>query len=106
MTSTDAGTEIFPTGFLKECVKIFALLGGEKVACTGGEPLIFPHLPDIMRLSKSLGLINSITTNGYILHLQPEEFYSLADSMNISVTSFVQEEYSRLASRDNNQAHE
>ncbi len=87
-------------GFLKECVKIFASLGGEKVAYTGGEPLIFPQLLEIMRLSKSLGLKNAITTNGSMLPFQPEEFYSLADSLNISVPSFVPEEYTRLTSSE------
>lgn len=89
-----------PLGFLKECVKVFASLGGEKVAYTGGEPLIFPHLLDIMRLSKSLGLKNAITTNGSMLPSQPAEFYALADSLNISVPSFVPEEYSRLTSSE------
>lgn len=87
-------------GFLEECVKVFASLGGEKVSYTGGEPLIFPHLLEIMKLSKSLGLINTITTNGSMLPFQPEEFFSLADSLNISVPSFVPEEYSRLTSSE------
>lgn len=89
-----------PLAFLKECVKVFASLGGEKVAYTGGEPLIFHHLPEIMRLSKSLGLTNAITTNGSMLPLQPEEFYPLADSLNISVPSFVPKEYARLTSSE------
>lgn len=89
-----------PLDFLEECVKVFASLGGEKVAYTGGEPLIFPHLLDIMRLSKFLGLRNAVTTNGSMLPLQHEEFYSLADSLNISVPSFVPEEYKRLTSSE------
>lgn len=87
-----------PPGFMKECLKVFASLGGEKVAYSGGEPLIFPYLQEIMRLSKFLGLKNAITTNGSMLPFQSEEFYSLADSLNISVPSFVQEEYERLTS--------
>lgn len=63
-----------PPGFLKDCVKVFASLGGEKVAYTGGEPLIYPRLYDILRLSKSLGLKNAITTNGSMLKFQPESF--------------------------------
>ena len=87
-----------PLDFLEECVKVFASLGGGMITCTGGEPLIFPHLLEIIKLSKSLGLKNSITTNGSMLPLQPEEFYSLVNSLNISVPSFIPEEYTQLTS--------
>ena len=83
-------------GFLKECVKVFAGLGGKKVTFTGGEPLIYPSLYDILRLSKSLSLVNAITTNGSMLPLQPEEIYALVDSLNISMPSFIPKEYQRL----------
>ena len=83
-------------GFLKKCVKIFAELGGRKVTYTGGEPLIYPSLHEILKLSKSLNLINAITTNGSMLPFQPEEFYGLTDSLNISIPSFTPKEYQRL----------
>lgn len=87
-----------PLGFLEECVKVFASLGGKMIHYTGGEPLIFPHLLEIMKLSKSLGLKNALTTNGSMLPLQPEKFYSLVNSLNISVPSFIPEEYVQLTS--------
>ena len=82
--------------FLKECVKVFASLGGKKVTYTGGEPLIYPALYEIMRLAKSLGLKNSITTNGSMISRQTEEFYGLADALNISIPSFEPEIYKKL----------
>ena len=82
--------------FLKECINIFATLGGKKIAYTGGEPLIYPELYDVMRHAKTLGLVNAITTNGSLLGRQREEFYSLADSLNISVPSFNNEDYQKL----------
>lgn len=82
--------------FLKECVKSFARLGGLKVTYTGGEPLIYPSLYEVLRLSKSLNLSNSITTNGSMLSSQPEEFYSLVDALNISIPSFSPDDYKRL----------
>ena len=82
--------------FLKECVKVFAWLGGKKVTFTGGEPLIYPSLYEILRLSKSLNLVNAITTNGSMLPFQPEEFYELVSCLNISMPSFNPKEYQRL----------
>ena len=89
------GLDISPV-FLKECMNVFAGLGGKKVTYTGGEPLIYPALYDVMRHAKSLGLANAITTNGSLLPLQHEEFYSLADTLNISVPSFNPKDYHRL----------
>ena len=85
-----------PAGFLELCMKIFASIGGTKITCTGGEPLIYPQLIRIMRTAKSLGLATSITTNGSLLQRQPSEFFSLVDALNISIPSFNPEEYISL----------
>ena len=85
-----------PPDFLEECIRIFAKLGGKKVTFTGGEPLIYPQLMEILNLTKSLGLINSITTNGSMLSFQSKEFYNLVDALNISIPSFVPQEYISL----------
>ena len=77
-------------------MNVFTELGGRKIAYTGGEPLIYPALYDVMRHAKSLGLMNAITTNGSLLSYQNEEFYSLVDSLNISVPSFNPSDYHRL----------
>ena len=82
--------------FLEECIRIFSSLGGRKVTFTGGEPLIYPELVRLLRLVKFLGMNSSITTNGSMLHLQSEEFYNLADALNISIPSFEPEEYAAL----------
>ena len=82
--------------FLETCITAFASLGGCKVTYTGGEPLMYPELCRIMRLVHSLNMENSITTNGSLLALQDEEFFTLADALNISIPSFNPEEYTRL----------
>lgn len=85
-----------PVRFLCRCIQAFASLGGRKVTYTGGEPLIFPGLMQVLTLAKSLGLTNSITTNGALLHLQGAEFFRLVDALNVSVPSFDEHEYTEL----------
>lgn len=45
-----------------------AALGARRVMILGGgEPLLAPHTPDVMRRTKALGLSGSLTTNGTLL---------------------------------------
>ena len=90
-----ANLDMFPD-FLELCMRIFASLGGSKLTCTGGEPLLYPELLRVLRAAKSLGLAVSITTNGSLLTRQPTEFYSLTDALNISIPSFSPDEYINL----------
>ena len=82
--------------FLETCIEVFSSLGGTKITYTGGEPLIYPELMRIMKFADSLGLMNFVTTNAAMLNIQPEEFYSLAGALNISIPSFDPEEYTSL----------
>lgn len=41
--------------------------GVEKITFAGGEPLLFPHLAEVIKFSKHLGLTTSIITNGSLL---------------------------------------
>ena len=85
-----------PASFLEVCMKSFAALGGSKITCTGGEPLIYPQLLSILRNAKALGLKTSITTNGSLLPHQSSEFFTLVDALNISIPSFNPEGYINL----------
>ena len=82
--------------FLMNCIAAFSELGGEKVSYTGGEPLLYPNLYEAMRYAKSLGLLNAVTTNGSKLDTQPDEFFQLASSLNVSMPSFNPVTYMRM----------
>jgi Fe-coproporphyrin III synthase len=42
----------------------FAGLGGRYVTLSGGEPLIYPHFPEVARMAADLGLAGTVITNG------------------------------------------
>lgn len=67
------------TDFLNGCVKTFARLGGERVHFSGGEPLLYPHLNGALRLVRSLGMSNALTTNGALLGAQGTKLSALVE---------------------------
>ena len=67
------------TDFLNGCVKTFARLGGERVHFSGGEPLLYPHLNGALRLVRSLGMSNALTTNGALLGAQGAKLSALVE---------------------------
>ena len=51
-----------------------AALGYEWISFSGGEPLLYRHLPELLRHTKALGLHTALATNGMLLnarHLDP-----------------------------------
>ena len=68
-TFQDVGRNDLPKGHLprKECIAVveaLAAAGFDKINFAGGEPILCPWLPDLIRLSKKLELTTSIVTNG------------------------------------------
>ena len=68
-TVQDVGRNDLPKGHLsrKEClavVEALATAGFDKINFAGGEPILCPWLPDLIRLAKELELTTSIVTNG------------------------------------------
>ena len=84
------------TDFLNGCVKTFARLGGERVHFSGGEPLLYPHLNDALRLVRSLGMSNALTTNGALLGAQGAKLSALVDKVNVSMPAFEQGAYAAI----------
>jgi GTP 3',8-cyclase len=72
---------------LERIVRAFVGLGVEKVRLTGGEPLLRPDLPAIIRGIKMLGVPDvSLTTNGWFLGKQAAEIRAAGlDRLNVSV---------------------
>ncbi|MEW6375089.1 MAG: radical SAM protein [Thermodesulfobacteriota bacterium] len=51
----------------------------------GGEPLLREDIPEILRFSKEMGLVNVITTNGWFLEERLDEIAQYSDSLIISL---------------------
>ncbi|MEP6604100.1 MAG: radical SAM protein, partial [Spartobacteria bacterium] len=52
---------------LKTWVKKIRDLGTMRIALVGGEPLVHPHIVDLVRYCRELGFATSLTTNGFLL---------------------------------------
>ena len=64
-------TELLTFDEIARLTRVFARLGVRKVRLTGGEPLLRPHLPDLVqRLATIAGLDIALTTNGSLLAQQ------------------------------------
>lgn len=75
---------------LVRIVRSFRGLGVEKVRLTGGEPLLRPDVPELIRIMKQdVGVPDlALTTNGWLLEkLAPELRAAGLDRLNVSVDS-------------------
>src|SRR4051812_28698995 len=75
---------------LTRIVRAFQSLGVEKVRLTGGEPLLRPDVPELVRVLKhELGLRDvALTTNGWLLEkLAPALHAAGLNRLNVSVDS-------------------
>jgi radical S-adenosyl methionine domain-containing protein 2 len=59
-----------------------------KINFVGGEPLLYPHLPDLLYHTKNKGLTTSIVTNGSLLKRRLNELSGLVDWVGLSIDSF------------------
>jgi GTP 3',8-cyclase len=83
-----ADSRLMTRAELTRIVRAFAGLGVEKVRLTGGEPLLRPDLPDIVRSMKGeIGIPDlSLTTNGWFLGKQAATLRAAGlDRLNVSV---------------------
>jgi cyclic pyranopterin phosphate synthase len=87
---------------LPEIVRIaraFVSLGVEKVRLTGGEPLLRPDLPDLVRaLKRDIGVPDvALTTNGWLLEKMAAPLAEAGlDRLNVSVDSLDEATAGRL----------
>jgi MoaA/NifB/PqqE/SkfB family radical SAM enzyme len=51
---------------LAACLRDAAALGYRQLAVSGGEPLLYPYLPQLLSQARELGMLTSLTTNGML----------------------------------------
>lgn len=59
-----------------------------KINFVGGEPLLYPYLPDLLYHTKNKGFTTSIVTNGSLLKRRFNELSGLVDWLGLSIDSF------------------
>ncbi len=82
--------QLMTLGELTRIVRAFCALGVEKVRLTGGEPLLRPDVPDLIRaLKQEIGVKDiALTTNGWLLEkLAPALQAAGLNRLNVSVDS-------------------
>ncbi len=81
------GLRELSTSQLKQVLKEFAGLGVSGVGFTGGEPLLRHDIFELLQLTKELGMISHLNTNGFLLDAAAAEkiIRAKTDSINISL---------------------
>ena len=85
---------------LRRILRAFQRLGVEKIRITGGEPLLRPDVPDLVRLLKQeLGVPDvALTTNGWLLAAAAPRLRAAGlDRLNVSLDSLRPETFARLS---------
>ncbi|MFH5802419.1 GTP 3',8-cyclase MoaA [Alienimonas sp. DA493] len=97
------GSELLSLGEIARVVQVAAGLGFRKVRLTGGEPLVRPHVPDLVADLKSIPGVRQValTTNGSLLPRHAARLRSAGlDRVNVSLDSLNREAAAKLAGRD------
>jgi MoaA/NifB/PqqE/SkfB family radical SAM enzyme len=70
-------------------------LGVKVVDFTGGEPLIYKHLPKVLKAAKELGFFTSIANTGTLYPNKAKELAGLVDDLKFSLSTIDAEEYKK-----------
>ena len=73
----------------KEVINKIAQDGITNMTFTGGEPLLYPNIIELLKLAEEKGIKSKLITNGHILATQQEmrEIYNHLDSITLSIDS-------------------
>ncbi len=94
--------QLMTPGELARLARAFVALGVEKIRLTGGEPLLRPDVPEIVRaLKREVGVPEvALTTNGWFLEsFAPALREAGLDRLNISVDSLDDANFAQLNGR-------
>jgi MoaA/NifB/PqqE/SkfB family radical SAM enzyme len=84
--------EELPLELLSGCLDDAARLGYRQLAVSGGEPLLYRPLPDLLARARELGMVTTITSNGMLLTARRwEPLAALVDVLAISIDGTPEE---------------
>ncbi len=84
--------EELPLELLSGCLDDAARLGYRQLAVSGGEPLLYRPLPDLLARARELGMVTTITSNGMLLTARRwEPLAELVDVLAISIDGTPEE---------------
>jgi len=86
-----------PLAVLHERVDRLAALGTTIITISGGEPLLHPHLEEVVRRIRRHGILAGLITNGYLLTPQRIDHLNRAglDHLQISIDNVLPDEVSK-----------
>jgi len=99
-SSGPTAREELPIELLTECLVGAHTLGYRQLAVSGGEPIVYRALDDLLVQARELGMVTSVTSNGMLL--SPARWYPLAelvDALAISIDGRP-EEHDRIRGRE------
>ena len=81
-----------PLELLSDCLEAAAGLGYRQLAVSGGEPLLYGPLPELLARARELGMLTTVTTNGMLLTPRRwEPLAGLVDVLAISIDGTPEE---------------
>ncbi len=102
-TASAVERALSPKQLLSIISKLHRQLNLEVIRFTGGEPLLYPHLPEIVAGTKALGVKElKITTNGVLLETQVVALkHAGITSINVSLDAIDEEKFFLVSRRNN-----
>jgi MoaA/NifB/PqqE/SkfB family radical SAM enzyme len=85
---------------LSDCVDAAARLGYRQLAVSGGEPLLYGHLTELLARAREIGMLTTVTSNGMLLTPRRwEPLAGLVDVLAISIDG-TSEEHDTIRRRE------
>jgi len=84
-----------PTGPKKQ-LRDLKKLGVKLIDFTGGEPLLYPHLIEVLKEAKKLGFYTTITTNCLLYPKYAKDLAGLVDILQFSFESVDEDTHNRI----------
>lgn len=94
------GRSLTPSTLIDLIKQLHEVLSLETIRFTGGEPLIYPHIIEIVRGVRELGIELKITTNGLLLEKLALPLKDAGvTSMNVSLDAIDEDAFTRISRR-------
>ncbi len=93
----DSTSKPVPLAVMQERIDHLARLGTTIITISGGEPILYPELDELIGYIRSKGIITGLITNGYLLTAERIQRLNRAglDHMQISIDNVMPDEVSK-----------